>query len=59
MQFENMSWWKKVMEQNKKFGGQGNFKLRILRNLKVFKNVVCTNLRLYRSLRVSRSLKLF
>jgi len=22
MQFENMSWWKKVIEQNKKFGGQ-------------------------------------
>ena len=27
MQFENMSWWKKVMEQNKKFGGQGKFKI--------------------------------
>lgn len=24
MQFENMSWWKKVIEQNKKFGGQGH-----------------------------------
>ena len=27
MQFENMSWWKKVMEQNKKFGGQGKLKI--------------------------------
>ena len=42
MQFENMSWWKKVMEQNKKFGGQGNFKfkkLRFFRNLRFLRNL--------------------
>jgi hypothetical protein len=31
MQFENMSWWKKVIEQNKKFGGQGMVKKNIFR----------------------------